>query len=380
MKRNKSPDYYSPRFIRNVIIKSLFLFIVCNLLFVASTPTDPISRISAYNFLFPGRERLPFGERPDLAYNFTTNNLPAMIASHEINGVEKEPGEYRVIVIGDSSVWGYLLTPNDTLSSQINQANIYLQDGRHLRAYNLGYPTLSVLKDVYILSKSMQFQPDLILWLVTLESLLWEKQLASPILQNNIRDVQKVIQDWQLPMTIRPSMLIQTSPWEKTIFGQRRNLADWFRLQLYGVLWAATGIDQAYLDAEPPQWDLAADDSFYDLTPENLSSTGLAFSLIQAAVDRIGREKVIVINEPIFISGGKNSEIRYNFYYPRWAYDQYRIMFEAYRTQYDWQYIDAWNIIPPEEFSNSAIHLSKQGTHQVASEIIRGILTHSGKP
>jgi hypothetical protein len=31
----------------------------------------------------------------------------------------------------------------------------------------------------------------------------------------------------------------------KTIVGQRRNLADWLRLQALGFSWAATGIDQA---------------------------------------------------------------------------------------------------------------------------------------
>ena len=28
--------------------------------------------------------------------------------------------------------------------------------------------------------------------------------------------------------------------------------------------------------------------------------------------------------EPMLISAGKNSDIRYNFFYPRWAYDEYR--------------------------------------------------------
>ncbi len=39
-----------------------------------------------------------------------------------------------------------------------------------------------------------------------------------------------------------------------------------------------------------------------------------------------GSIPVVIINEPMFISQGKNSDIRYNFYYPRWAYDDYREM------------------------------------------------------
>ena len=35
--------------------------------------------------IFPGRPRLPFGENPDKAYNFSLYSLDAMLASHEIN-------------------------------------------------------------------------------------------------------------------------------------------------------------------------------------------------------------------------------------------------------------------------------------------------------
>jgi hypothetical protein len=52
---------------------------------------------------------------------------------------------------------------------------------------------------------------------------------------------------------------------EQTIIGQRRVLADLIRLQLYGVLWAATGIDQYYPeDYRPAQRDLAPDEGYYN--------------------------------------------------------------------------------------------------------------------
>ena len=35
---------------------------------------------------------------------------------------------------------------------------------------------------------------------------------------------------------------------------------------------------------------------------------------------------MLLVNEPMLISNGANSEIRYNFFYPRWAYDEYRSM------------------------------------------------------
>jgi len=42
--------------------------------------------------------------------------------------------------------------------------------GKQARVYNLGYPTMSLTKDLLILSRALHYQPDLIIWLVTLES------------------------------------------------------------------------------------------------------------------------------------------------------------------------------------------------------------------
>jgi hypothetical protein len=52
------------RFIRNVILKALALFVAANLVFAAWNPLALLGHLSAYNRLFPGRERFPFGENP----------------------------------------------------------------------------------------------------------------------------------------------------------------------------------------------------------------------------------------------------------------------------------------------------------------------------
>jgi hypothetical protein len=76
---------------------------------------------------------------------------------------------------------------------------------------------------------------------------------------------------------------------------------------------------------------------------------------------------VLFVNEPMFISSGANSHIRYNFYYPRWAYDDYRAIMAGYMAQNGWGYVDLWDAIPAAEFTNSAIHLTPEGTAQLAS-------------
>ncbi len=161
------------------------LFLIANLVFAVWYPLAGLGRVSAYNRLFPGRERLPYGDNPDKAYNLSTYNLEAMFASHELNAGPKPADEYRVLVIGDLSTWGFLLTNQQTLTGALNQSQLKTPDGRDIRFYNLGYPVMSVMKDLLILSAAARYEPDLILWPLTLESLPYDKQLYPPLLQNN---------------------------------------------------------------------------------------------------------------------------------------------------------------------------------------------------
>ena len=361
-------------FIRNVLLKAFILLAAINLCFAAIHPINWLGQLSLYNHFFPGRIRLPFGERPDLAYNLSLDNLPAMFASHQIHTSGQTSSEFKVILIGDSSVWGYLLTPAQTLSGQMNQANLRLADGRPIRFYNLGYPTISLTKDVFILRQALHYQPDLIIWLTTLEAFPIEKQLASPILQDNPSAVRAMIQALDLPLDVNDIRFKHTSFWSETILGQRRALADLLRLQIYGILWAATGVDQYYPSTfEPPQHDLDADDTFYNQRPPSLIMDELAFPILQSGIELAGKTPVLLVNEPIYISDGQNSDIRYNFFYPRWAYDEYRQVLQTSSQEHGWVYLDAWDLIPASEFTNSAIHLSPQATTLLADKILASV-------
>ena len=93
-------------------------------------------------------------KRPNL-YNLSLFDLDAMFASHVLAGTKKTPNEYRVLLIGDSSVWGTLLTPEQTLAGQLNASNITACN-KNVHAYNLGYPTISLTKDLMILDQAKQ--------------------------------------------------------------------------------------------------------------------------------------------------------------------------------------------------------------------------------
>jgi len=349
-----------------VLLKATLLFVLFNFAF-AFIRTIPLGRLSLYNSLFPGRERFPFGETRE-SYNLSLFDLDAMFASHVLDGSEETAEEYRLLLIGDSSVWGTLLTPEQTLAGQLNQS-ASTACSKTIRAYNLGYPTISLTKDLMILDQARHYQPDMVVWLTTLEAFPEDKQLTSPIVANNAGRVRDLITNYQLPLSPSDSDLAEPTPWEQTFVSQRRAIADLLRLQIYGALWASTGIDQVYpQDYERAQTDLEASDDFHGLTSlEN----ALAFTVLDAGMSILPR--TILVNEPMLISDGRNSDIRYNFFYPRWAYDEYRQQLAEHASKQGWHYLDLWDLVPASEFTNSAIHLTPAGERLLAERILEAI-------
>jgi hypothetical protein len=369
-KAKQSSAQFSWPFLRRVLVRAGLLFVALNLLFAALYPMRFLGNLSLYNLVFPGRERFPFGENPAKAYNLSLYNLDAMFSSLRLNGAPRPAGEYRVLIVGDSSVWGTLLHPQDTLAGQI--ASLGLQCGdRRITTYNLGYPTLSATKDLMILDEALRrYQPDRILWLVTLEGLPRELQLASPLLANNAGPARRLINTYHLQLD--PAALVTPGFWDRTLVGARRPLADLARLQFYGALWGATGIDQTYPDPyTPAARDQEADPSFHGRQPPSLDAASLALDALSAGASLAAQYNLPLtfINEPILISNGKNSDVRYNFFYPRWAYDQYRTLLTGFMRQNGYSYADFWDLVPEAEFTNSAIHMTPTGERLLSARV-----------
>jgi hypothetical protein len=350
-----------------VVIKAALLFVVLNILWAWAAPLPTIARWTVYNAIVPGRPRLPFGENPAEAYNFSTYQLDAMFASHEIADSVAE-NEYRVMLIGDSSVWGFLLQPEDTLAGQLNALRLIAADGRRVRIYNLGYPTISLTKDLLLLDRALDYDPDLIVWLTTLEAMPQVRQTSSPIVQHHPAEIGRFAQRYNLAIDLNNPAFVYPTRWDQTIVGQRREIADVLRLNLYGFMWAATSIDQVYPpNYEPRAEDLEADESFYNLS-EPLVVEDLALDVLEAGIAEAD-VPVLIVNEPMFISMGENSDIRYNFFYPRWAYDAYRQVLATEAAKRGWHYADLWDVVARSEFTNSAIHLTPEGERQLAQAL-----------
>jgi hypothetical protein len=357
-------DKTTGKFLRNVLLKGLLLFLILNFALAFIPHGNAVGKLSLYNILWPGRVRLPFGENPQEAYNLSLYDLEAMFASHEINARAKPADELRIILIGDSATWGTLLEPGDTLSGLINQAGLTAAPGKTVRAYNLAYPSMSIIKDLMLLEKALAYEPDLIVWPVTLQSFPRAIQVETPLVANNPQLVRPLIENLGLNLDPNDPQFVDSTFLDRTLIGRRRTIFDALQLQFYGLKWAATGIDQTYpADYTPAQRDFEAGDVTFqgwqeaDFTPDQL-----ALEVLNAGTILAGDVPVLVVNEPILISEGENSDIRYDFFYPRWAYDLYRQEMNRAAENADWTYVDLWDVVPQTEFTNSAVHLTPEGS------------------
>ncbi len=357
------------KFLRNVVIKTLILLLIFNAILMALPAHSSAKQLSLYNSLLAGRARFPFGENPQEAYNFSLYDLDAMFASHQVSA-DPHGNAMRIFVIGDSSVWGTLLKADETLAGQLNALQLTCRE-KPLQFYNLGYPTISLTKDMMVMARSLNEQPDAMLWLTTLEAFPLEKQLASPLAANNRTFIEPLITRYLLPITFP---LPEETLWQRSLWGRRRALANWLRLQLYAFPFSATGVDQIYPSYAPAAWDLEGDSNFYQFTPPQLPVEQMLYQALPAAKDMLGDIPLLVVNEPIMISRGVNSEIRYNFFYPRWAYDQYRQELNNTAQKSEIPLVDAWDWIAAQQFTNSAIHMTAQGETIFANRLAADVM------
>jgi hypothetical protein len=359
--------------ILRVIVKAGLMFAALNLLFAVLDPIAFVNRVTLYNLIVPGRARLPYGENPSESYNVTLTHIDAMLASHELTGSDKPADEFRVLLLGDSATWGWLLQPDQTVSACLNQQDLRTESGRRMRAYNLGYPVLDATKDLLILDAALEYEPDMVLWFVTLAALYPNEQLFHQVVRDNPGRVRELAAEYDLSLDL-DSLPDAPGFWERSIIGRRHNLADWLRHQVYGVAWAITGIDHRNPRVfMPVQENLRGGTALFDGTDQQeWTRDDLSFDVLAAGRDLAGDVPLVFVNEPIYISEGVNSDLRYNFYYPRWAYDQYRDLL----NETGWETVDLWDAVPRQDFTDSSLHITAQATCPFAAQIAEVIVTH----
>ncbi len=366
------------RLLRNVAFKALILFILFNGLYVILQPLPLLDHVTLYNRLFPGRERFPWSEHPDQSFSVSVTRIDALFASHRLAGTPKVPDEYRVLFLGDSSIWGLEVAADETTPACLDRLKLPMgkTGDKVIRAYNLAYPAPNALRDMLILNRALTYQPDLqpdlIVWPLTLRSLnRREFPLSDVVLaQANEANALAAAMGFTLPLPA-PNWA------DRTFFAQRSALAAWWQHQLQGFAWRATGVDYAPREfSAPPQFDLSADTG-YDMSAQAVAREVIPFGMALAAAHNV---PLLLINEPIYISSGANSNQRYNADYPRWAYDQYRAELTALTQKERWPYLDLWDAVPPEQFVRTALHYTPEAACTVAARIGASIQALAAQP
>ncbi len=348
-----------------VLLKGVLLFLIFEIALYSLAPN--LGFINIYAPLGLERQRFPIATLDPIDAALDVDNLDAMVASHIISR-PKAPNEFRVMVLGDSAVWGLQLSPEQTLPSQLNALGLTC-GSKKVTTYNLSFPRSSSTKDLMILDKVRQYQPDLIIWLVTWYTLMPKTRVDHVIVDQNPDEFYKLGRRFDfLPKDFQPKNL-----WDE-VFYEQRALFRIARYQLYPMVQLATGLDQIPGPPEVVPPGLTSDTTFEGLKPPTLRKSQVSLDQVQDFYQLAGKTPVLLINEPMLIlSGIPNSDLRYNSYYPRWVYDQYRQYLDEAAVEKGWNYLDLWNIFPPGYFTDTPLHLTPSGEQHLAEVIAPSI-------
>jgi hypothetical protein len=268
-----------------------------------------------------------------------------LLASHILANQPKAANEYRVLLIGDSGTWSNYMPFEESLAGRLNAANLQACNSRSIKVYNMAIRGTSLVKDLVFIDKAATYQPDLVIWSLTLNTFRPDTQLLG---RNFLPESRSYIAD----LSRRYDLGLNTSGMTTT-----QQTAD----QAWAII--RTAQDAPHQDTYPPmENDLPSSNVFTrTLPPPKLDTTKLPFNLFYAGLNILKNTKTLVINEPIYIGTGANSNVRYNEYYPRWAYDQFRSAMVQESKAKNWNYLDLWNAIPSTQFTGTPLHRTPYG-------------------
>ena len=332
------------------------------------------------NALYHGAGAVVVRGEPDRGLNgrgvlAPSSDIDLLFASHVVSAGTKPADEYRVLIFGDSSVWGTALYADETLAGRLNQMGLQTCDGRRVVAYNLGYPSNSVTKDLMLMQYAQRYQPDLQVWLFSMLAFYPARQTGQyvPFIEANPDTLSGLILAYDLPLSLPET---PDGLYPRTILGRRQDLSLAMRLHFSSLILYALGTDDPRVISERAMElsDTPGEDvTFIGIPPDADLGATLAFYALEAA-HSISAVPLLYINEPILVSSGEHSDISYNSVYPRWAYDSYRVILSETAAARGWQLLDLWDLAGPDEFSTSIFHLKPAAEARLAGQVAEAIL------
>lgn len=103
----------------------------------------------------------------------------------------KQPGTYRIVVLGTSMATG-LRVPQEKTFSALLPAELSRRTGRNVEVYNLGLPWRSPEAIAQHMKEAVALQPDLVLWAITPKD-VWNKSWVVPTFEAPARSPNATI-------------------------------------------------------------------------------------------------------------------------------------------------------------------------------------------
>jgi lysophospholipase L1-like esterase len=348
-----------------LLVKGIFLCVILESVLVWLMPG--LGPLNIYAALGMKRERFPLSTLSPVDDAQDLGNLDAMFASHVISS-PKAPDEFRVIVLGDSATWGLQLGVHQTMPAQLEALRLKC-GSKSVRVYNLSFPRSSATKDLMILDKALAFQPDLIIWSITWYTLMPKTRVDHWLVTQNPQEFYDLGR--------RFGFLPRGSSVPTALDGAAARNAALFheiRFQMYSLVELATGAEQIPGPPEKLAGSLNADVTFEGLRPPTLREGQVSLDQVSDFYELARNVPVVLVNEPILIMKNvPNSDVRYNSYYPRWVYDQYRQYVAAAAALHGWDYLDLWDMFPASYFTDTPLHINPEGQRLLAERLVPSV-------
>jgi len=286
--------------------------------------------------------------------------LDPLLDAHQI-ARPKAPDEFRVIFLAIRPRFACTadrLRRSPASSRQLGAAF----DGKRVVGYNLAYPGSDWLKDVLILKHALKYQPDAIVWLVTAKETgdqpLPQEPDAHLITRINAAELPALARQFNLD-TWETERYADADAWyQRSIFTHGGRYRDWLLLLVRSfrnaVIYPNKDLTQEYLlPGEPittkPVPAIAEINSAlpgYGMFPNR------QWELLRAGQQMADEASVplLVVNEPIYLASGPNTDVNYNPFYERNLYDRFRAALTDFTHQHAMTYLDLWNALPAEIF------------------------------
>ena len=379
---NASPPptpFNSPRRFIRILLKAVALLLICDVLQIAFHVASTIDHWSIYQALTPPTARLGIANQIGDPIWWRINVL---LDAHKI-ARPKAPDEYRVIFLGDSATFCLYCKAGEAIPQVFTDQEASI-DGKRVVGYNLAYPGPDWLKDILILKHALDYQPDAIVWLITANGSSDQPNPNNPdptlFVRINADELPALARQYQFS-TWETKLYAEADAWyQSSIWLHGGRYRDWLVLAaraLWNALIRTKDLTTDYLlpgspITEQPIRPIAEINSGL---PGYESLPNSRWDLLLAG-QRMAHEKgipLLIVNEPLYVGSGPNSEINYNSYYERALYDRFRAALTGFTQQYQLPLLDLWNFLPPENFSNTALHYNLEGNRKIAQQVMQSL-------